>query len=86
MPNITISIPKELYDRIKRHPEIRWSVVVREFLKEFLNRIEGVDSIPAEELLKKIDLKDELEAIPDDVSVEFGEEAVKKREKRVIRH
>ena len=86
MPNITISIPKELYDRIKRHPEIRWSVVVREFLKEFLSKIEGVDSIPAEELLKKIGLKDELEAIPDDVSMEFGEEAVKKREKRVIRY
>ena len=34
MPNLTISIPEDVYDKMKKHPEIRWSVVIGRFLRE----------------------------------------------------
>lgn len=52
MPNITLSIPEELYRRMKRHPEVKWSEVARRAIAEYLRRLEGV--VSAEELLEEL--------------------------------
>jgi len=43
MVNITISVPKELYDKMKRYSEVRWSEVVRKALTEYVGRLEIVE-------------------------------------------
>ena len=40
MVNITISIPQELYDKMKLYSEVRWSEVVRKALAEYVGRLE----------------------------------------------
>lgn len=52
MPNITLSIPEELYERMRRHPEVKWSEVARKAIAEYLRRLEGI--VSAEELLKEL--------------------------------
>ncbi len=63
MPNITLSLPKDVYERMKRHPEIRWSEVARKAIIEYLRKLEGV--ISAEELLEELEegFEEELKAI-----------------------
>lgn len=39
--NITIRIPRDLRERMRRHPEVRWSEVVRRAIEEYLDRLEG---------------------------------------------
>ncbi len=41
MPNITLSLPPDLYRRMKKHPEIKWSEVVRKAIAEYLAKIEA---------------------------------------------
>jgi hypothetical protein len=54
----TVRLPRKLYERVKKHREINWSVVVRRSIEEYLGRIEGSiveessESI-LEELLKR---------------------------------
>jgi len=86
VPNITISIPKELYDKMKRHPEIRWSAVIRRFLERYLMRLEGRYEMRAGELLDELGIEDELVAVSDEVALRYAEEMVKKRGKRVVRY
>lgn len=43
MVNITISIPKELYDKMKRYSEVKWSEVVRKALADYVGRLEIVE-------------------------------------------
>ena len=86
MPNITISIPKELYDKMKKHPEIRWSTVIRKFLERYLMQLEGKYELPAKELLEELGMEDELIEVPDEVALKYAEEMVKKRGKRVVRY
>jgi metal-responsive CopG/Arc/MetJ family transcriptional regulator len=43
MVNITISIPQELYDTMKRYSEVKWSEVVRKALVEYVGRLEIVE-------------------------------------------
>lgn len=38
--HITVSIPEDEYDRIKKHPEIRWASVARELLIKYLDEYE----------------------------------------------
>jgi hypothetical protein len=52
MVNITISIPEELYDKMKRYSEVKWSEVVRKALAEYVGRLEIVEGgvVPSEKL------------------------------------
>jgi predicted DNA-binding protein len=42
----TVRLPRKLYERVKKHREINWSVVVRRSIEEYLGGIE--DSIVEE--------------------------------------
>jgi len=41
MPNITLSVPPDLYRKMKKHPEIKWSEVARKAIAEYLAKIEA---------------------------------------------
>jgi hypothetical protein len=40
MSNVTLSIPNEVYLKMKSHNEIRWSEVVRRALNEYIKKLE----------------------------------------------
>ena len=56
MANVTLSIPEDIYRRMKRRRDVRWSEVAREAIIEKLERLEGPVgfSAPASDLAKLI--------------------------------
>lgn len=40
MAKITISIPEELYEKMERHSEVKWSEVARKALASYIDRLE----------------------------------------------
>ncbi|RJS86407.1 hypothetical protein CW701_02450 [Candidatus Bathyarchaeota archaeon] len=54
MPSITLSIPEDLYRRMKGHPEVKWSEVARRAIIEYLKRIEEPRMVSSEELLEEL--------------------------------
>ncbi len=42
MTNMTISIPPELCEKMKKHAEIKWSEVVRKSIADYINKMETV--------------------------------------------
>jgi hypothetical protein len=42
MTNMTISIPSELCEKMKKHAEIKWSEVVRKSIADYINKMEIV--------------------------------------------
>ena len=54
MPNMTLSVPNDLYTVIKHHEEIKWSVIARNAMWEYARKIQLVDSI-----LEKSELTEE---------------------------
>ena len=86
MVNITISIPKELYDKLKMHSEVEWSKVVRNALVEYAERLEKVErqTVSSEKLaamLKEANL--DVSSVDLDKAVEFYEKARRLEWKRV---
>ena len=45
MPNVTLAVPEELHNIMKNHPEIKWSEIARQAMKEYAMRLEVLDDI-----------------------------------------
>ncbi|HDH44466.1 MAG TPA: hypothetical protein ENG66_03625 [Thermococcus sp.] len=54
MPNMTISVPDDLYEIMKKHREIKWSEIARRAMWEYAKKLELLDS-----LLENSELTDE---------------------------
>lgn len=62
MANITLSVPDGLHRKMKKHPEVKWSEVVRRVLAEKIRDLELMDRITAKSMLTSRDV-DELDHI-----------------------
>ncbi|MBI5037033.1 hypothetical protein HZC09_06865 [Candidatus Micrarchaeota archaeon] len=40
MVNVTLSVPQELYALMKKHPEIKWTEVMRRAAADFAEKVE----------------------------------------------
>ena len=86
MPNITLSIPPEIYRKMKKHKEVKWSEVARKAIIEYLEKLEEKElEVSSEELLKELgeDFVKELESIPDEKFEEYYEKAREAEWKRL---
>ena len=53
MANLTVSIPPEIHRKMKLHPEIKWSEVVRRAISNYLEELTEV--VDASDLLKVVE-------------------------------
>ncbi len=49
MANLTLSVPEEVYARMRRHSEFRWSEVARRAILQKLEEAEIIEDIKAAE-------------------------------------
>ena len=56
MPNVTLSIPGPLHEKMKKHSEIRWSEVVRKSISEKIGDLEIMDKITKKSRLTRADV------------------------------
>ena len=58
MPNTTLSVPDDLFRKMKLHPEVEWSEVVRRLIAERLRDLDAMDKITAKSGLGPADVAD----------------------------
>ena len=58
MANITLSLPEELYQKLKNHPEIRWSEVARKAIQQYLDELELLNKLTAKSQLTEDDVRE----------------------------
>jgi hypothetical protein len=55
MPDITLSIPEEVYKKMKEHGGIRWTEVMKKAIVDYVYRLEeGKLEVTTEELLEEL--------------------------------
>ncbi len=67
MANITLSLPEELYQRLKNRPEIRWSEVARQAIQQYLEQLEILEKLTTKSQLTEEDVKELSELIDTEV-------------------
>jgi hypothetical protein len=86
MVNLTISIPEDLCEKMKRHSEVKWSEVVRKALLNYVDRLEIVDGgiVPMKKMAQKMKtLGINVSKIDLDKAIEHYEEGRKLEWKRL---
>ncbi|MEK6818555.1 MAG: hypothetical protein AABY10_01330 [Nanoarchaeota archaeon] len=58
MPNVTLSIPEEVYVIMKKHREMRWSEVARAAIVEQVRKLETMDKIASKSKLTMKDVEE----------------------------
>ena len=58
MPNITLVVPKELHRKMKAHPEVKWSEVVRQVIARRIQDLERMDAITRRSTLSADDVNE----------------------------
>jgi metal-responsive CopG/Arc/MetJ family transcriptional regulator len=58
MANITLSLSEELYQKLKNHPEIRWSEVARKAIQQYLDELELLDKLTTKSQLTDDDVRE----------------------------
>jgi hypothetical protein len=58
MVNMTLAVPKELHNMMKKHPEIKWSEIARRALREYAKKLEMLNKIAEESKLTKKDIEE----------------------------
>jgi len=66
MTNVTFSVDKTLHEKMRSHPEIKWSEILRHAIIDYMNKIEGQTRMTmkefkeqlSEDTLKKLDQLD----------------------------
>ncbi len=79
MPHITLSIPKDILEKMKRHPEIKWSEVARRAIRRYLMELE--DEVSGDDILNELpaDIREKIEKLE---WKEFSEKVVALRNYR----
>jgi len=73
MPNMTLSLPEELHNRIKKMPEIKWSEVARRAIEERINDLEVMNKIASKSKLTRIDVEEISKKIKRSAAKKFDE-------------
>ena len=56
VPNITLTVPLDLHRKMKAHPEIKWSEIVRRVLAERIRDLERMDALTRRSTLTVADV------------------------------
>ena len=58
MPNMTLSLPDDVYRIVKNHKEIRWSEVARRAIEEYAKKLSLLDTLTEKSELTGEDITD----------------------------
>jgi predicted transcriptional regulator len=58
MPTITVNVDDALKERMDNHPEINWSEVTRQAIKEKIEALEVMDELTSESELTERDVQE----------------------------
>jgi len=77
MANITLSLPDDIYKKMKKYSEIKWSEVARKAIVDYIKKLEGSKAnTTTEELLD--DLGDDFKRCLDELELKKAVEGYKK--------
>ena len=70
--NITLAVPKDLHEEMKKHEEIRWSAVIKGILRKKINDLELLNKLTRKSKLTEKDVEELSELIKHSAAKKLG--------------
>ena len=84
MPNITLFLPEDVYNIMKKHKEIRWSEIARRAIESFSRRLELLEKFEHEEKLVLFNKLFQNSTLTNEDILKMGHQVKKSIFKRII--
>ena len=75
MVNMTIAIPVDLHEKMKKHNEIKWSEIARRAIREYIEDLDKFDKLTASSKLDEDDIDELDHKIKKDISKHYRKPA-----------
>ena len=87
MTNITFSIDDDIHKKMKEHPEIKWTEILRQSIINYLKNVEEIDVISIKDFRERLDpeLLQKIEELDEQEEILFYKEAKKMEQERLNR-
>lgn len=72
MANLTLAIPDDLHDRMRKRSEIRWSELIRKTISQKIDALDMLDKIANKSKLTKRDIDEIAHKINKEVFLELN--------------
>ena len=85
MTNITFSVDDDLHKKMKQHPEIKWTEILRQSIMNYLKKVEEMDVISIKNFRKRLnpDLIKKIKKLDEEEEISFYKEAKKMEQERL---
>jgi len=87
MTNITFSIDDDIHKKMKKHPEIKWTEILRQSIIKYLKNVEEIDVISIKDFKERLnpELLQKIEELDEQEEILFYKEAKKMEQERLNR-
>ena len=75
MPTVTVNVDDDLKERMEKHPEINWSEVTRQAIRDKIEKLELMDELTADSELTDEDVDEIAAKIDGSARRRIGEES-----------
>lgn len=85
MTNITFSVDDDIHKKMKEHPEIKWTEILRQSIINYLKKVEEIDVISVKDFRKRLDpeLLKKIKELDDQEEILFYKKAKKMEQERL---
>ena len=87
MTNITFSVDDDIHKKMKEHPEIKWTEILRQSIIKYLKKVEEIDVISIKDFRERFnpELLQKIEELDEQEEILFYKEAKKMEQERLNR-
>jgi hypothetical protein len=87
MTNITFSVDDDIHKKMKEHPEIKWTEILRQSIIKYLKKVEEIDVISIKDFRERLnpELLQKIEKLDEQEEILFYKEAKKMEQERLNR-
>jgi hypothetical protein len=79
MPNVTLAVPEELHKIMKKHPEIKWTEIARNAMKQYATRLQVLEDITSKSKLSEKDAEEIGDSVKRDLASRYRKAIAKKK-------
>ncbi len=85
MTNVTFSVDDDIHKKMKEHPEIKWTEILRNSIIEYLKKVEEIDVLAIEEFRKNLDqdILNMIEELDEGEELKFYQKTKQKEKERM---
>ncbi len=82
MPNVTLAVPEELHEIMRKHPEIKWTEIARDAMRQYATKLQVLEDITSKSRLTERDALEIGDSVKRNLAARYRKSLIKSKKKQ----